>query len=93
MGFDPVGSNCFRICWFGSDLNLCGSGGLGFGNPDSFRPFLGPNPPCLPVLVWLVLGWLGLLVPVVMVLALAVLVAVALVVLEMASLIPVSGSV
>jgi hypothetical protein len=43
-------------------------------------------------LVWLVLGWLGLLVPVVVVLALAVLVAMAVVVLEMASLIPVSGS-
>jgi hypothetical protein len=89
MGIDPIwyGSNCVRTCLFGSGLNLRGSGGPGPGNPDSSRPFLGPDPPSLPVLVWLVLGWLGLLVPVVMVLALAVLVAVALVVLEMASLI------
>jgi len=80
---------------FGTGLNLRGSGGPGLGNLDSPGLFLCPDPPNLPVLVWLVLvlGWLCLLVPLVMVLALAVLVAMALVVLEVASLISVSGTI
>jgi hypothetical protein len=92
MGFDPVGSTFVDTCCFGGGVNLRGSGGPGLGNPDSSGSLLCPDPPGLPVLVWLVLGWLGLLVPVVVVLALAVLVAMALVVLEMASLIYVSGT-
>jgi len=90
VGFDPgwCGSMFCDTCLFGSGLDPRGSGGPGLGHVDSTGLFLRPGSPSLRVSIWPVMvpGWLGLLVPLVMVLALAVLVAVALVVLEMASL-------
>jgi hypothetical protein len=92
VGFNPAGSTFFDRGLFGRGRDLRDSGGSGRGNPDSFRPVLSPDPPRLSLLAWLVLGWLGLVVPLAMVLALAVLVAMALVVLEVASLISVSSA-